>query len=111
MIVQIMHSLHRKSCLNHAKWSGAALFCCECKEVIALRYRVEGEVKVFVYPKFQRFAKAIENREDTAAVTGEGDILVEVVLTGWDDFLYNLKSGEVNVPPVQTDGGRVCESG
>ena len=103
------HLFRAKDCLSHAKWCEAVLFCPECQRPLALRYKFGEEVRVYVYPRYQKFKTTIENREDTCKIAGERDLLGEISFYEWGDFLHDFQSGEDAVFPLQEDREWISE--
>lgn len=109
MSVISRHLFRTKGCLHHAKWCEAVLFCPVCQRTLALRYKFGEEVRVYVYPRYQKFKTTIKNREDTCEITGERDLLGEVSFYEWGDFLHDFQSGEDAIFPLQEDGEWIQE--
>ena len=101
MSVSVRHLFNAKHCLDHAEWYGAVLYCPVCQRALALRFRLGKEVRVYVYPRYQKFRSEIEGRKDTGEITRERDFLGEVDFTDWEDFLHDFKSRENTVLPVR----------
>ena len=101
MSVSVRHLFNAKHCLDHAEWYGAVLYCPVCQRALALRFRFGKEVRVYVYPRYQKFRSEIEGRKDTSEITSERDFLGEVDFTDWEDFLHDFKSRENTVLPVR----------
>ena len=101
MSVSVRHLFNAKHCLDHAEWYGAVLYCPVCQRALALRFRFGKEVRVYVYPRYQKFRSEIEGRKDTGEITSERDFLGEVDFTDWEDFLHDFKSRENTVLPVR----------
>ena len=53
-----MKHLNIKKCLQHAKWKGDTLQC-SCGRILALRYMVDKEVRLFTYGKFGKHKQKI----------------------------------------------------
>ena len=109
MSVSVRHLFNAKHCLDHAEWYGAVLYCPVCQRALALRFRFGKEVRVYVYPRYQKFRSDIEGRKDTGEITSERDFLGEVDFTDWEDFLHDFKSRENTVLPVREDREWVSE--
>lgn len=109
MSVISRHLFRIKDCLTNAKWREAVLFCPVCQRALALRYKFGEEVRVYVYPRYQKFKTAIENREDTYEIASKRDLLGEISFYEWGDFLHDFQSGEDPIFPLQEDGERIPE--
>ena len=101
MSVSVRHLFNAKHCLDHAEWYGAVLYCPVCQRALALRFRFGKDVRVYVYPRYQKFRSEIEGRKDTYEITSERDFLGEIDFTDWEDFLHDFKSRENTVLPVR----------
>ena len=98
-----------KQCLDCAIWEGGVLHCSKCGQMVAVRYQIGEDVHIYTFQKFRSKRKEIEGRDDTFKITGEGDLLGRVGFEEFDKLLYNFRSDENAIFPVQEDEGGICK--
>ena len=77
--------------------------------MIALRYRIGEDVRIYTFQRFKSKRKEIEGRGDTFKITNEGDLLGKVGFEEFDDLLYHFRSDESAIFPIQEGQRGVCE--
>ena len=98
-----------KRCLDYATWKGGVLRCSKCGQMIALRYRIGEEVKLYIFQKFRTKRKEIKGRKDCFQITKDGDLLGDISFKEFDDLRDYFRSNPADLFSVQKDEGRLCE--
>ena len=108
-ITKLSHKFGRGKCIKKSKWDKGVLRCCECGEIIALRYFFDGEVHVYVYPEYSKYRHEISEMPDTQGNSPDGNSLGNVSFQEFDDFLYYLKLEQDSILSVQEDDEGIRE--
>lgn len=102
-ITKMVHAADKHRCVKSAKWDSCALRCPKCKSILAIRYQVDKDVRIYCYAEYSRWKKEILANKAAYQIAGFGDLLGTVTFTEWDNLLSDIKSAENAVFPVQTD--------
>ena len=84
-----------KKCLEKATWHEDTLQC-SCGRVLAVRYMVDKEVKLFTYGKFGKHAQKISARKDTQKITRKSDLLGNLGNEEWEEILRDIRQRKAN---------------
>ena len=85
-----MKHFNIKKCLQHAKWKGHTLQC-SCGRMLALRYMINGEMRIFTYGKFSKYKQEILAREDTQKITRKSDLFGNLGDEEWEEILCDIR--------------------
>jgi len=78
--------------------------------LIALRYKIGEEVKLYIFQKFRTKRKEIKGRKDCFQITKDGDLLGDISFKGFEDEIRDyVRSESADLFSVQGDGNRICE--
>ena len=75
------------NCLKFAEWKGGVLQCDKCKRMIALRYMIGDDIKLYIFPKFKKYKKEIEKRKDTFHIVDNDNILGKINFDEFNDLI------------------------
>ena len=84
-----------KKCLQNAVWQGDTLQC-SCGRKIAIRYMIDGDVKIFTYGKFGKYKQEILARKDTQKITRQSDLLGHLGNEEWEEILCDIRQRKAN---------------
>ena len=90
-----MKHLSVKKCLKNAVWHGDTLQC-SCGRKLAIRYMINGEVRLFTYGKFIKYKQEILARKDTQKITRQSDLLGNLGNDEWDNILCDIRQSKTN---------------
>lgn len=76
--MKLAHLLNKQKCIDNAWWENGVLKCQDCGREIAIRYRLNGETKVYIFQPFKAYAfdiLEIKDKQDygTSHYIGELD--------------------------------------
>lgn len=109
MINQILHMIWPSKCIQNAEWDLDILYCKKCKEAIAKRYIFDGEVRVYIFPKYRQYTKQIKERKDNQEINGIRYSLENVDFSEFDDLINSIRQSERELYTVSEDTGWVSE--
>lgn len=89
---ELTHTVFRHRCVEEARWEQGVLRC-PCGEILALRYVVDGSVRLYVYPEYKKFHQKIAADQEGLP---EGDVIGTLC---FDDISSFLRS----IPPCEPD--------
>lgn len=84
-----------KKCLQNAFWQGYTLKC-SCGRILAIRYMINGEVRIFTYGKFGKYKQEIFERKDTQKITRKCDLLGNLGNEEWEEILRDIRQRKEN---------------
>ena len=84
-----------KKCLQNTFWQGYTLKC-SCGRILAIRYMINGEVRIFTYGKFSKYKQEIIAREDTQRITQKSDLLGCLGDEEWEEILCDIRQRKEN---------------
>ena len=89
-----------------ATWNGFHLECSQCKRILAFRYKINEEVRLYVYPEYESFRRKIESRKDNSEITCDGDLLGTTDFREFEKLLDSIKQRQDNIYtiPIDLDG-------
>lgn len=90
-----MKHLNIQKCLQQAQWKGDTLQC-SCGRILALRYIIDKEVRLFAYDKFGKYKQEILARKDTKKITRKSDLLGNLGNEEWEEILRDIRQRKVN---------------
>lgn len=90
-----MQHINLKKCLQNSVWHGDTLEC-SCGRKLAIRYKINKEVRLFCYGKFEGYKKEILEREDTQEITGKSDLLGSLGNEEWEEILCDIRQRKTN---------------
>lgn len=90
-----MKHLNIKKCLQNAVWHGDSLKC-SCGRILAIRYMINGEVRMFTYGKFGKHKQKIFERKDTKKITRKSDLLGNLGNEEWEEILCDIRQRKTN---------------
>lgn len=90
-----MKHLSVKKCLRNAVWQGYTLQC-SCGRILAIRYMVNEEVRLFTYGKFSKYKQEILARKDTQKITRKSDLLGNLGNEEWEEILRDIRQRKTN---------------
>jgi len=64
-----------KQCLDCGVWEGGVLRCSKCGQMIAIRYKIGDDVRIYPLQRFKGSKDKIENRVDTYSITSSADLI------------------------------------
>lgn len=88
-----MKHLNIKKCLQNAKWQEYTLQC-SCGRTLAIRYMINGEVRLFTYGKFNKYKQEILTRKDTQKITRKSELFGNLGNEEWEEILCNIRQGK-----------------
>jgi len=71
--------------------------------MLALKYQIGEEVRLYIFQKYVKYRKEIEGREDTFKITSERDLLGKISFEEYDNILHNLRQDAAELLSVQND--------
>ena len=77
--------------------------------MIALRYQIGEEVRVYTFQKFKARRQENEGREDTKRITEDGDLLGKIDFGEFDNLCRDFGQFEDSILPLQEDGQGLYE--
>ena len=90
-----MKHISVKKCLHNAVWHGYILQC-SCGRQLAIRYMINGEVRLFTYGKFIRYKQKILARKDTQKITRKSDLIGNLDDKEWEEILCDIRQSKTN---------------
>lgn len=90
-----MKHLNIQKCLQQAQWKGDTLQC-SCGRILALRYIVDKEVRLFTYGKYGKHKQKIFERKDTKKITRKSDLLGNLGNEEWEEILCDIRQRKSN---------------
>ncbi len=90
-----MKHLSVRKCLQNTTWHGNTLQC-SCGRKLAIRYMVNGEVRMFTYGKFGKYKQEILARKDTQKITRQSDLLGNLGNEEWEEILRDIRQRKEN---------------
>lgn len=90
MIHNIIRYINKKRCLKSAVWKNGYLTCPKCGRVLALRYRMDGNMCVFVYNEYKQFELDILKRKNEE-VNGKADLAGDVDFSEFSELILDTK--------------------
>lgn len=84
-----------KKCLQNAFWQGYTLKC-SCGRILAIRYMINGEVRIFTYGKFSKYKQEILARKDTQKITRKSELFGNLGNEEWEEILCDIKQRKTN---------------
>ncbi len=101
---ELTHLFRRKQCVREAVWERGVLRC-PCGEILALRYAVDGCVRLYVYPEYKKF-----HQEIVAGQIGlpDGDVIGTLCFDDISSFLRSIPPSEP-AEPDETDEETIDE--
>ena len=88
-----MKHLSVKKCLRNAVWQGYTLQC-SCGRILAFRYMINGEVRIFTYDKFNKYKHEILAKEDTQKITRKSELLGNLDDEEWEEVLRDIRQSK-----------------
>lgn len=82
-------------CLQNAFWQGHTLKC-SCGRILAIRYMINGKVRIFTYVKFSKYKQEILARKDTQKITRKSELLGNLGNEEWEDILRDIRQRKEN---------------
>jgi len=95
-------SIKCKQCLDCGVWEGGVLRCSKCGQMIALRYKIGDDVRIYPVQKFKGSKDKIENRGDTYSITSNTDLIGFVDFKDFDE-LYGRITRECDSESTDKD--------
>lgn len=89
--MNFLHIFNSNLCKNHLVWKRNVLCCSKCGKPAALRYMMDGDLRLYVYPEFTDMTPEIMLMPDTKQVVHVEDCLGIISLEEWDDFIAGIK--------------------
>lgn len=77
-------------CLQNAVWREDTLQCV-CGRKLAIRYMIDGEVRLFTYGKFSKYKQEILARKDAQKVTRKSELLGNLGNAEWEEILCDIR--------------------
>lgn len=87
----ILHKLSAKMCIKNAKWQNGELRCSKCKEPIAIRFKLGDKINVYIFRRFKKYQREIEQRQDTYETSSELDYMGVVSYREFQDLHNDLR--------------------
>ena len=84
-----------KKCLRNAKWHGDTLQCF-CGRKLAIRYIINGEVRIFTYGRFSKYKQEILERKDTQKITRKSELFGNLGNEEWEEILRDIRQRKEN---------------
>lgn len=84
-----------KKCLQNAFWQECTLKC-SCGRILAIRYMINGEVRIFTYGKFGKYKQEILARKDTQKITRKSELLGNLGDEEWEEILRDIRQRKTN---------------
>ena len=79
-----------KKCLQNAFWQGYALKC-SCGRILAIRYMINGEVRIFTYGTFSKYKQEILARKDTQKIARQSELFGSLGNEEWEEILRDIR--------------------
>lgn len=84
-----------KKCLQNAFWQGYTLKC-SCGRILAIRYMINEEVRIFTYGKFGKCKQEILARKDTQKIARQSDLLGNLGNDEWEEVLCDIRQRKID---------------
>ena len=84
-----------KKCLQNAFWQEYTLKC-SCGRILAIRYMINGEVRIFTYGKFSKYKQEILARKDTQKITRKSELFGNLDNEEWEEVLRDIRQRKTN---------------
>ena len=84
-----------KKCLHNAVWQGYTLKCF-CGRILAIRYMINGKVRIFTYGRFSKYKQEILAREDTQKITRKSELFGNLGNEEWKEILCDIRQGKTD---------------
>lgn len=83
MKIYFSHLINKLNCVENAWWENGILRCSRCGRELALRYRLNGETRLYILQPFRKFIyeiTAVKDMQDYGTFHYLGDV-------SFDDFV------------------------
>lgn len=89
--MRFLHIFTSKFCRKNLIWRRNVLYCRKCGRPAALRYMLNGELQLYIYPEFSDMTHDIIAMPSTKQIVHADDYLGIISLDEWYEFIAGMK--------------------